>query len=415
MAARAQSIRKKGTRGKNPRNSSDSMFESFHGEPSDETIVYQDEEHYHSNVAALGVLVEMRVKLVGGGTAVIGFDEGNGDQTNNPYNDQNRKQNPFWPFNSFTKSTIYHVGTGEKYTVKGSHKGYKVYQDNNTGNFLVPKLDSESRFDTKKDATKFVDYWTKARPNPLHPQLVGGYDYGDVKEKVKGLRPGDAVKVVAGSERFWVLVTSVSGSQITGTVNNQLVNKDLHGLKFGDKISFSKSKVADVDKLSSENPGRGKKHHTGPFHEAGRLLGKTTQGMSKPVDDFTGAVGKVGGYLDDQLGRVLNPKSYKDTGPVMLCSSEDGLSLYIFGGNQSLDLRALGLDGDWERDSMVIGDIKNLVYRTRKKFDKLKEIDYTHRVGEETGDLPILRYSLRDKRLFIDGGRYRVEDVGIVN
>ena len=68
----------------NPQSSSDDMYESFHGEPTDETIEFQNEEHYHSHLAAIGELVELKVKLVNGGTAVIGFESSGEEEEENP-------------------------------------------------------------------------------------------------------------------------------------------------------------------------------------------------------------------------------------------------------------------------------------------------------------------------------------------
>lgn len=429
---------------KNPQSSADDMYASFHGEPSDETIDLEHEEHYHSHLAALGELVELKVKLVNGGTAVIGFENtGSGEEVENPSSDsdyywrkegnlyvmrqtrfkgrlakgeehphdvmayartpeekksmyklitgrelpeEHQQQNPFWPFNSFTHTTIYHVGTGEKYTKKGDYKGYALYQKNDTGEFLVPALDKESRFDTKKDAQQFVNAWTKHTKNPKH---------------------------------------------------------------------------------------------RGPFHAAGKLIGKGTKAVSRPVDDFISTAGKVGGYLDDELGRALNPGPGTDfslynaamqadeafqkalvkeygkragdmryrssqhpphikhlaqikqaaderwlnemrrkknpsdhpTGPVYLASNEEGTQLYIIGGDQSLDLPGLNINGaQADKELVTIGQVTNVVYHTHKIFDgEREEYDYTHKLSEDThGPLPVLIYDRINQQLKLSGGVYHI-------
>lgn len=95
--------------------------------------------------------------------------------------------------------------------------------------------------------------------------------------------------------------------------------------------------------------------------------------------------------------------------------SEDGRQLYLVGGDQSLDLKALGFNRDWIRDYMLIGVLSELTYRTKKGFDKFEVIDYYHEVGEDTGDLPILAYDNMNQQLMIIGGKYRVEHDGIIN
>jgi hypothetical protein len=54
------------------------------------------------------------------------------------------------------------------------------------------------------------------------------------------------------------------------------------------------------------------KHKHGPFHEAGKLFSQSSGAITKPLDQFTDVVGKVGGYVDDQIGRVVNPTSQVD-------------------------------------------------------------------------------------------------------
>lgn len=93
-----------------------------------------------------------------------------------------------------------------------------------------------------------------------------------------------------------------------------------------------------------------------------------------------------------------------------LASSEDGQQLFIVGGEQLLDLGKLHMSGSkWERDSMVIGEITNIVYRTEKSFDKFERLEYTHEAGEESKVRPQLVYEPKSPRLLIVGGQYRIE------
>jgi hypothetical protein len=103
-------------------------------------------------------------------------------------------------------------------------------------------------------------------------------------------------------------------------------------------------------------------------------------------------------------------------GRPILSSNETGTQLYIRGGDQSVDLRALGITGaEAERDSVVIGDLDQCEYETAKQFDGMKKIVYFHRLGTEpVGLLPVLVYDTINQLLSISGGTYRVEDVGIV-
>ena len=98
-----------------------------------------------------------------------------------------------------------------------------------------------------------------------------------------------------------------------------------------------------------------------------------------------------------------------DEATVFLAANEEGTQLYFVGGDQSLDLDKLKFTGDWVKDSMVIGIIYELTYRTRKKFDKFKLTEYYHELGEETGDQPTLVYDSLSPHCFISGGKYKIK------
>lgn len=65
--------------------------------------------------------------------------------------------------------------------------------------------------------------------------------------ELASIQPGSLVKVCAGeAERFWVKVTTRTGDQLAGTVNNDLLYTDRHGLTFGDSIAFEARHVYAV-------------------------------------------------------------------------------------------------------------------------------------------------------------------------
>ena len=98
-----------------------------------------------------------------------------------------------------------------------------------------------------------------------------------------------------------------------------------------------------------------------------------------------------------------------DENTVFLAANEAGTQLYFVGGDQSLDLDKLKFTGDWVKDSMVIGVVYELTYRTRKKFDKFKLTEYYHELGEETGDQPMLVYDSLSPHCSISGGKYKIK------
>ena len=70
--------------------------------------------------------------------------------------------------------------------------------------------------------------------------------YAPPKEELDAIKEGNFVKVCAGNERFWCRVDSINEDKLKGTVDNELVHVDQHGLKFGDKIEFGKEHVYDI-------------------------------------------------------------------------------------------------------------------------------------------------------------------------
>lgn len=485
----------------NPQSSADDMYASFHGEPTDETIEFQNEEHYHSHLSALGELVELKVKLVNGGRAVIGFESGSGedDQVENPQREYKteasfkkalakvtadgtlvhwygtdhgwvivtkkmvgggQQHNPFWPFNSFTHSTIYHVGAGKKHgvekTVKvsvtpktkvvGEFKGYKI--EKQPEGYVAPGLDPAVFFSRLDDVKLFILSIMgggKLKANPL----VDHY------REWRASNPGGPLDEHAAKElELYVENDADLYRQQYSPINKNLVTKLAKGIynhagavklfgylmesgakKYAKEYSEGKdwhqifspatrkhvaelfarhfeteANLGNYDNLLPKKYADWRKKNPGPFAGTGKLIKRGRRVISKPVDDFLGTAGKVGGYLDSQLGRALNPAN-KDTGPVILATNEDGNQLFVIGGDQSLDLSGLGITGDMaSKESIVIGDITNIVYHTHKVFDgKHEEYDYTHKAGEVTGDLPTLRYDRINCRLHIDGGAYKID------
>lgn len=129
--------------------------------------------------------------------------------------------------------------------------------------------------------------------------------------------------------------------------------------------------------------------------------------ISLTVATISGLEAVIG--MTDKDARQLDfDETVADPDTMYLSTNEDGTQLYIVGGDQSLDLDALKL-ADMERDDMVIGSLVELTYRTRKKFDKFQLTDYFHELGEETGELPLLRYEPRSPHLYITGGNYKIK------
>jgi hypothetical protein len=116
---------------------------------------------------------------------------------------------------------------------------------------------------------------------------------------------------------------------------------------------------------------------------------------------------------------------------VRLGCSEDGKQLYLRGGDQEVNLKALRMDSPrWIRDRMELGrlhefpegeDEGSIVYRTKKKFNNFRITDWWHKAGEVSSKKigpaarPTLVYDPRSKLLELVGGRYVVQAPGIID
>jgi hypothetical protein len=100
---------------------------------------------------------------------------------------------------------------------------------------------------------------------------------------------------------------------------------------------------------------------------------------------------------------------------VILSCSEDGKQLYFIGGDQSVDVEALGFSEDDIKDSMLLGVLYECTYQTSKGFDNFQLTNYYHRLGEKPSKLePILLYDPISQLLSVSGGQYVVRSEGIV-
>jgi hypothetical protein len=100
---------------------------------------------------------------------------------------------------------------------------------------------------------------------------------------------------------------------------------------------------------------------------------------------------------------------------VQLASAPGGRQLYLIGGNQNIDAQIDRFGTDTTKDFVELGAAVKITYRTRKSIDNFDLVDYWHKAGEETNEPPYAFYDHLRKRIFLVGGRYRVEAPGIIN
>jgi hypothetical protein len=121
-----------------------------------------------------------------------------------------------------------------------------------------------------------------------------------------------------------------------------------------------------------------------------------------------GQLSEIKVYVTDRHVKTIN---FDDE--TRLCSSENGKQLYVVGGDQSLDLAALGIEGEAaEKDSVEVGRCYSITYITAKmhlgKADR-QTGPYEHTLGEDGGELPILLYDTLNKQVSFAGGSYFID------
>lgn len=117
--------------------------------------------------------------------------------------------------------------------------------------------------------------------------------------------------------------------------------------------------------------------------------------------------------IDAPAGKVKINFTKSDA--VQVASAPGGNQLYFIGGNQNIDSALGNFGSDEAKDFVELGAAVKLTYRARKSMDNFDLVDYYHHLGEETNEPPFAFYDRLKRRIFLVGGRYRVEAPGIIN
>jgi hypothetical protein len=110
-----------------------------------------------------------------------------------------------------------------------------------------------------------------------------------------------------------------------------------------------------------------------------------------------------------------DPDTAKAADIVYVTVNETGDQIFFRGGDQEIPktmLEKKGLKPDDFREHMIIGGVLELIYRTKKSFEKNGEelVDFYHTLGKEhsRGVIPMLVYEPRNPSMALYGGRYKV-------
>jgi hypothetical protein len=361
----------------NPESTAADMYESFHGTPSQQVVTFEETEHYHEYLAELGICCGVLVETESGHVQAIGL-------------------------------------SGYEWKGKGKDAGFVAGRETGAGMRENPQQWVWPKKSGKKNLEHVGDGWAI-----LHDiGFSGKHTYR------AGKLEGTTFVRVPGAE------TVYKRSDALAWIREQSKNPRHHRGPFrqaSDLFLGGAGQLDDAlgDVLAGKNPvDEATSFHIGPYSEhapahdkaiklqsAGyrglQIIGSGSRwyvyGVARQGQDIPN-----GGKLGSPAQR--NPSDSISPDTTLLSSNEDGTQLYLVGGDQSLDLDALGITGDSATKELVtVGDCIKIYYETEKDFDQFETIQYHHELGEETGELPVLAYDRMNQRLLFVGGAYRIE------
>lgn len=274
------------------------------------------------------------------------------------------------------KSTVYKVKSGAKTGSVGRHKGYTIYKTAG-GDFQVPSLDS-STFDSKRDATRFIDSWVKNNP----------------KRKPKTIPK----KVLAAHARIW-------GGKIPAGALAQMKREFT-----SNPAKFLRNPVEAAREKYEEFHGR-------PSED---LIEVDTPMHVHDVLSGIGELKKLVILSTNGRYRVTLTK-FKGT---LVAQNEDSATmpqLYFEGGDQEVSLEDFGIS-DPVHEFEELGRMEWIFYHTVKDHlgDDGGDAIYKHKTrrirgGSRGREKPVVIYDVRNKLLSIAGGAYTILPEGIDN
>jgi hypothetical protein len=112
----------------------------------------------------------------------------------------------------------------------------------------------------------------------------------------------------------------------------------------------------------------------------------------------------------DQITLRRPARTIEFDGLTRLAAAEDGNTLFIVGGDQSVELSDFPCDPSKEK--VILGEIESLTYTTAKHHlgaEDKKPGPYIHMLAEEGGIRPMLAYDTRNARMELIGGTYHID------
>lgn len=245
-----------------------------------------------------------------------------------------------------------------------------------------------------------------------------------------------AMDLIGERTHHWSMKVSAGHGVYDATEEEirQLKDAEIPFTRVRDSSSFSEGYKYMDEKLNPQRVRRNPESTSADLYE--QFHGTPSTEILEIVEDLH-VHGNLGGLGQLVEMYIVMPGQYKTTliapnpdgkDAVQVCGTEDGNNVYFRGGDESIDVEALGFkpsvsinhegesfESSQIKDSMLLGYVHKLTYRTEKAFDDFETVDYYHRVGEDTKKCPMLIYDTLNALMSLAGGEYTIAPQGIVN
>jgi hypothetical protein len=139
-----------------------------------------------------------------------------------------------------------------------------------------------------------------------------------------------------------------------------------------------------------------------------KTIVKTTR-AKLPGRDFA----KIGDLVSLTVGNRKISFDRDKTQPIVVTDAK-ATKLFFIGGNQNLSGMKPEKRGN-PGGLHDMGEVQQIEYYSRKKFDDFAPTVYYHELGEENGIRPRLHYDPKARQMYLSGGDYKIKPEGIVN
>lgn len=243
---------------------------------------------------------------------------------------------------------------------------------------------------TRKDLARFIRQHPKASRKGVLSQFPGH----------RRSNPDPSAKTVHAVRAHYTSGAGRDSLKANFKISDQVLDDILSG-------KYGRGSVRNPDG-TDEAAGLYEKFHG---KEPGEILEMQESDAARQTYTALGDLQEL--VIDAPAGKV---KIGFDSGDaVKVASAPGGKQLYLLGGNQNLDSQLDRFGSDAGKDFVELGAAVQITYRARKSMDNFQMVDYYHDLGEETHEPPMAFYDRLKRRIFLAGGRYRVEAPGIIN